>query len=93
MRGVLVVDAGAAVALGAGKSLLAAGIVGVEGEFCRGDAIAIKGEDGVVVANGLSEYDAAECRLLMGRQSSQHAEILGYSPRSAVIHRDQMVLR
>ncbi|HKX80174.1 MAG TPA: glutamate 5-kinase [Novosphingobium sp.] len=93
LRGSLVVDAGAAAALGAGKSLLAAGVVGVEGEFHRGDAIAIEDGDGKVIANGLSEYDAAECRSLMGRQSGEHAEILGYAPRSAVIHRDQMVLR
>ena len=44
------------------------------------------------LAHGLAEYDALECARLMGRQSADHAEILGYAPRSAVVHRDQMVV-
>lgn len=92
LRGALIVDAGAARALGRGGSLLAAGVVRVEGEFQRGDAVAIRGEDGTVLAHGLAEYDAAECARLMGTQSGEHAALLGYSPRSAVVHRDQMVL-
>ncbi|HQN55305.1 MAG TPA: glutamate 5-kinase, partial [Novosphingobium sp.] len=45
-----------------------------------------------IVAHGLAEYDAAECARLVGRQSSDQAAILGYAPRSAVVHRDQLVL-
>ena len=92
LKGAVVVDAGAARALGKGSSLLAAGIVQTEGEFARGDAIAIRGEDGATLAHGLSEYDAAECARLMGTQSAEQADILGYAPRSAVVHRDQLVL-
>ena len=92
LKGAVVVDAGAARALGKGSSLLAAGIVQTEGEFARGDAIAIRGEDGATLAHGLSEYDAAECARLMGTQSAGQADILGYAPRSAVVHRDQLVL-
>ena len=92
LKGALVVDAGAALALGKGSSLLAAGITAVEGQFHRGDAIAVRDEHGAVLAHGLSEYDAAECLLVMGRQSREHAAILGYAPRSAVVHRDQLVL-
>ena len=92
LKGALVIDAGAVRALGKGSSLLAAGIVSVEGEFQRGDAVAVRGEDGMTLANGLAEYDAAECRRVMGRQSAEHAAILGYAPRSAVVHRDQMVV-
>jgi glutamate 5-kinase len=92
LKGALVVDAGAARALGKGSSLLAAGIVSVEGEFQRGDAVAIRGEDGTTLAHGLSEYDAGECTRLMRRQSAEHAAILGYAPRPAVVHRDQLVL-
>ena len=92
LKGALVVDAGAARALGTGSSLLAAGIVQVEGEFQRGDAVAVRSENGTTLAHGLAEYDALECAQLMGHQSAQHAAILGYAPRSAVVHRDQMVL-
>jgi glutamate 5-kinase len=93
LRGVLVVDAGAAKALTKGSSLLAAGITAVEGTFQRGDAVAIRGEGGAVLAHGLSEYDSAECTALIGQQSGEHAAILGYAPRSAVVHRDQLVLK
>ncbi len=92
LKGAVTIDAGAARALGKGSSLLAAGIIGVEGEFQRGDAIAIRNDAGTTLAHGLSEYDAIECARLMGRQSSEQAELLGYAPRSAVVHRDQMVL-
>ncbi|MEP7221807.1 MAG: glutamate 5-kinase [Novosphingobium sp.] len=92
LRGAVVIDAGAAGALASGSSLLAAGITGVEGDFQRGDAVAIRGAHGQVLAHGLAEYGAAECALLRGHHSRDHAEILGYAPRSAVVHRDQLVL-
>ena len=92
LKGVLVVDAGAAKALANGSSLLAAGITAVDGEFQRGDAVAIRDADGRTLAHGLSEYDAGECAKLQGRHSRDHADILGYAPRPAIIHRDQMVV-
>ena len=92
LRGALVVDAGAARALAQGSSLLAAGVTGIEGTFQRGDAIAIRDLGGTVLAHGLSEYDAGECTALLGRHSREQAAILGYAPRSAVVHRDQLVL-
>jgi glutamate 5-kinase len=92
LKGALTVDAGAARALAQGSSLLAAGISAVEGKFQRGDAIAIRDSAGLVLAHGLSEYNADECALLIGHHSRKHGEILGYAPRSAVIHRDQLVL-
>jgi glutamate 5-kinase len=92
LKGVLVVDAGAAKALVRASSLLAAGITAVEGEFQRGDAVAIRDAEGRVLAHGLAEYDAGECASLQGKNSRDHAEVLGYAPRSAVVHRDQMVL-
>ncbi len=92
LKGALVVDAGAAKALAGGSSLLAAGITAIEGSFARGDAIAIRDGGDTVIAHGLSEYDAAECILLLGRHSREHADVLGYAPRSAVVHRDQLVI-
>ena len=92
MRGSVQVDAGAAAALAQGASLLAAGVVRIEGQFVRGDAIAVLSPSGDVLARGLSEYDAAECTALAGHNSRDHADILGYAPRSALIHRDHLVL-
>lgn len=92
LKGALVVDAGAAGALAKGSSLLAAGVTGVEGQFERGDAVAVRSEDGAVLAHGLSEYDAAECDLLKGKHSREHERLLGYAPRPAMVHRDQLVL-
>jgi glutamate 5-kinase len=92
LKGALVVDAGAASALSRGSSLLAKGVTTVEGSFARGDAIAIRDDAGRILAHGLCEYDAAECARLIGTHSSEQAAILGYAPRSAVVHRDQLVL-
>ena len=92
MKGAVAVDAGAAAALARGSSLLAAGVTRVDGTFGRGDAIAVLGPDDGVLARGLSEYDAAECAMLMGRPSPEHEALLGYAPRSALIHRDQLVM-
>lgn len=93
LKGVLLVDAGAAAALLRGSSLLAKGVTGVEGVFERGDLVAITDPEGRVLAHGLSEYDAAECAAIQGLHSSEQEAVLGYSPRSSVIHRDQMVLK
>ncbi|MEI6642383.1 MAG: glutamate 5-kinase [Novosphingobium sp.] len=92
MKGAVTVDQGAAAALSRGSSLLAAGVTQVEGAFARGDAIAVLGPDGAVLARGLSEYDAGECAALMGHPSAEHEALLGYAPRSALIHRDQLVM-
>jgi glutamate 5-kinase len=93
LKGELTVDAGAAAALLRGSSLLAKGVIAVRGVFERGDPVAICASDGQVVAHGLAEYGSVECARLQGRHTSEHAELLGYAPRSAVIHRDQLVLK
>lgn len=90
-RGILHVDAGAASALVNGASLLAAGTTAVDGDFARGDLVAIVGPDGGI-ARGLSEYDADDARRLIGRKRDDHAAILGYAPRSALVHRSHMAL-
>ena len=90
-KGALHVDAGAAAALGAGRSLLAAGVTRVEGSFLRGDLVTIEGPAGTV-ARGLAEYDAVDAARLLGRRSDEHAAILGYAPRAALVHRNHMAL-
>ena len=92
LKGTLTVDAGAARALAGGASLLAAGVTGVAGHFARGDAVAILDAGGQALAHGLAEYDAGECECLKGRRNADHAAILGYAARAAVVHRDHLVL-
>jgi glutamate 5-kinase len=92
LKGAVLIDAGCARALLKGGSLLASGVTGVEGSFTRGDPIAVHDDTGKPVAQGLAEYDAGEVDRLKGRRSDDHAALLGYAPRSAVIHRDQLVL-
>ncbi|WP_293576482.1 glutamate 5-kinase [Phaeobacter sp.] len=91
-RGVVSVDAGAAAALASGKSLLPAGIRNVEGDFGRGDPLAILSPDGRKLGQGLSRYTSQEATAIMGCQSSEIEAILGYAGRAAVIHRDDMAL-
>lgn len=90
--GTLRVDAGCAAALARGASLLAAGVVGVSGGFRRGDLVKICDLKGKALAQGLSEYDAPECMAIAGKREDQQASLLGYAPRSCVVHRDHMVL-
>jgi glutamate 5-kinase len=87
--GVIHVDAGAAQALAEGASLLAAGATRIEGRFARGDLITINGDQGPI-ARGLSEYDAVDAARLIGRRSDEHAALLGYAPRAALVHRNHM---
>jgi glutamate 5-kinase len=90
-RGTIHVDAGAAKALKGGASLLAAGATRLDGNFGRGDLVSIVGPDGPL-ARGLSEYDAVDAARLLGRKSDEHAAILGYAPRAALVHRSHMAL-
>ncbi|MGN6548462.1 MAG: glutamate 5-kinase [Pararhizobium sp.] len=90
--GSIVIDAGAERALFSGKSLLPAGVKRVTGAFHRGDAVAIVAEDGREVARGLAAYDAAEAEKIAGRKSREIETVLGYGGRSAMVHRDDLVL-
>lgn len=76
-QGVLSVDAGAARALREGKSLLAAGVVEAAGAFGKGDAVVVRGPDGLEIARGLSRYDAADARRILGLRSDAVEAILG----------------
>jgi len=91
-RGRLLVDAGAMAALADGKSLLPAGVVAVEGQFGRGEPVAVAGPAGEVLGTGLTRYTAAEARAIRGRRSVEIEAILGYPGRAALIHRDDLAL-
>ena len=91
--GRLLLDAGAAGAVGRrNASLLPAGIVGVEGGFLRGDVVELVSPDGLVIARGLSNYDADGVRRIRGRKTADLASLLdGGGVYDEVVHRDQMV--
>jgi len=89
----LLVDVGAASKLKqGGSSLLPIGLVGVQGDFSRGEVVAIKDPDGQELARGLSNYASAEARLLCKKPSSDFEAILGYTAEDEIVHRDNMVL-
>ena len=91
-QGALTVDAGAAAALRRGKSLLPAGVRGVEGRFGKGDAVAVLDGSGQEIARGLSRYDAAEAAKIMGLRSDAIEAALGYSSGPTLIHADDLAL-
>jgi glutamate 5-kinase len=90
--GTVAIDAGAVAALGAGKSLLPAGVTRIEGGFERGDLIRVLGPDGREIARGLSAYGAAEMERIRGRRSAEIVSVLGYRGRDEIIHRDDLVM-
>lgn len=89
--GALVVDAGAAKALAAGKSLLPAGVLRVEGSFGRGDAVRILDESGRLLAKGLVAYDHADTQKILGHKLEDIPAIVGFQGRNALVHADDMV--
>jgi len=91
-KGVLVIDPGAARALAKGSSLLAAGLVAVEGDFERGDAVSIRDENDTELGRGLCGYSAHNARLIKGLKSSDIEDQIGYKLGAALIHRDNMAL-
>ncbi|QXZ09911.1 glutamate 5-kinase [Comamonas sp. Y33R10-2] len=93
LRGSVSVDAGAVSKLrDEGKSLLPIGMMAVEGDFSRGEVIAVRDEQGVEIARGLASYAAAEARLLCRKSSSEIESLLGYSAGPEMMHRDNMVV-
>lgn len=93
LRGAVTVDAGAAAKLcGEGKSLLPIGMTAVEGDFSRGEVIAVRDAQGQEIARGLANYAAAEARLLCRRPSSEIERLLGYMAEPEMIHRTNLVL-
>jgi glutamate 5-kinase len=94
VSGALAIDAGALSALRRGSSLLPAGVVAVEGEFERGDAVLVRSAagGGEPVAKGLVAYDAPDARRLAGRRTEEIEAVLGWRGRDELIHRDDLVL-
>lgn len=91
-KGKIIIDHGAAQALKNGKSLLPIGVKSVEGHFARGDAITVHDDQMTHIATGLSAYSAANASAIIGKNSAEIIDILGYAGRSEIIHRDDLVL-
>jgi glutamate 5-kinase len=91
--GKLLIDEGAERALlKSGKSLLAAGIVKVEGQFSTGAVVEVLNRNGNLIGTGLSAFNAEDLRLIQGQKSNRILEILGPAVSTEVIHRDNLVL-
>ncbi|MDY7012045.1 MAG: glutamate 5-kinase [Cyanobacteriota bacterium] len=91
--GKLYLDAGAVKAIcQKGKSLLAAGVTQVEGEFQASDSVVLCNGEGREIARGLVNYSSVEIRQIQGQHSDRIPEILGYGGAETVIHRDNLVL-
>ena len=91
--GSVVVDDGAAVAVGEkNKSLLPAGVVKVEGDFGRGDVVAIVNKAGQAIARGLSNYSSIDLQRIMGKKSAEVKTLLKEAAYEEVVHRDNLLL-
>ena len=92
IKGTVTIDKGAVSALKAGKSLLPAGVTAISGTFNRGDIISVITGTDDKIAVGLAAYNSEDADKIIGKQSSEIEEILGFSGRSELIHRDNMAL-
>lgn len=93
LRGAVTVDAGAAGKVrDEGKSLLPIGMTAVQGDFSRGDVIAVRNTDGAEIARGLANYSSAEARLICRKASSEFEKLLGYTGEPEMVHRTNLVL-
>ncbi len=93
MRGSVTVDAGAVSKVrDEGKSLLPIGMTAVQGEFSRGDVIAVRDAEGVEIARGLANYSSSEARLICRKASSEVEKLLGYTGEAEMLHRTNLVL-
>jgi glutamate 5-kinase len=91
-KGILHIDAGAVAALRRGASLLPAGVKRCDGAFQRGDAVVIRSLEGVEIGRGLVAYDATDAARIVGQSSAEILNILGFSGRTEIVHRDDLVL-
>ncbi len=91
--GRLMIDAGAQAAVEQqGRSLLAIGVRRVEGNFQKGDVVAVCREDSAEFARGLSNYSSEELRRIAGQPTDRITEILGHCPYDEVVHRDNLAI-
>ena len=91
-NGTIRIDDGASKALGNGKSLLAAGVIDINGSFKKGENVLILDQNNNQLARGLSSFSSDEINKIKGKQSKEIEKILGYLSKTEIIHKDDMVL-
>ena len=91
-NGTVKIDEGASKALRNGKSLLAAGVIRIDGFFNKGENVLIIDQDNNQLARGLSSFSSDEINKIKGKQSKEIEKILGYLTKTEIIHKDDMVL-
>ncbi|MBN1526897.1 MAG: glutamate 5-kinase [Candidatus Omnitrophica bacterium] len=92
-KGAVLVDGGAHEALSKkDRSLLASGIIAVEGDFRAGDVIRVADNDGKEFARGLSNYSSSELSKIKGLKTGQIKAALGYKKEDEVVHKDNLVV-
>jgi len=92
-KGKVTIDAGALKALYTGKSLLAAGVTSIKGQFNKGDAVSLLSLSGEEIARGLVNYNHHNALKIMGHKSNEIDALLGYTNGAALIHRDNLVMK
>jgi len=90
-KGEIIIDQGAANAINNGKSLLPAGVRKINGRFEKGDHILVKDHNNIEFARGLTSFSSIEVEKIKGSHSSKIKNILGYSSREEIIHKDDLV--
>ena len=88
--GEITIDFKAEKALKSGKSLLPVGATKCSGKFSRGDVVAVRGEDGQILAKGLTSFNQVETEKILGIKSEDIPKVLGYNRKPELIHRDNM---
>ena len=90
-KGEIIIDHGAVKAISNGKSLLPAGVKKINGNFEKGDHILVKDQDNIECARGLTSFSSTEIEKIKGSHSKEIKNILGYSSREEIIHKDDLV--
>ena len=90
-KGEVIIDLGAVRAINDGKSLLPAGVKKIKGNFEKGDHILVKDQNDTECARGLTSFSSIEIEKIKGSHSSKIKNILGYSTREEIIHKDDLV--
>ena len=90
-KGEVIIDQGAIKAINNGKSLLPAGVKKINGNFEKGDHILVKDQNNTECARGLTSFSSIEIEKIKGSHSSKIKNILGYSSREEIIHKDDLV--
>ena len=90
-KGEVIIDAGAVNAINNGKSLLPAGVKKINGSFEKGDHVLVKDQNNNEHARGLTSFSSTEIEKIKGSHSSKIKDILGYSSREEIIHKDDLV--